>query len=318
MACALGVWCLCANARAQAPSVSTQLDPCVPVDAGRFERLLSIELGTSGAGAGRGVTHVEVTCSDRGIELRLEDGVTRKTMTRVLPADSFRDSSSTRLLALAVAEFVVASWTELTLQPEPVVEPVGPRPPPEARRVAEGSVRERQRATEPLDGSVTLALGATVWTRDRFIAPGLSLRLLHRPLDLLVWTLSAEASIARTDVPLGRVSIRNVSATAGAGGAFAVEGAVFSSGPAARVGYTRMQGESAYEDIATGNNFTDVFVGVLWWARAELRPSRHLRVGFDLELGAVTLPARAKAGDEEVLAIDGLWIGATVGGGVAF
>jgi hypothetical protein len=314
----LGTWCWCATALAQAPAVSTELDPCVPVDAGRFERLLSIELGTSGAADARGVTHVEVTCSDRGIELRLEDGVTRKTMARVLPADSFRDASSTRLLALAVAEFVVASWTELTLQPEPAVEPVGPPPPPEVRRVAEGQARERQRAVARLDGSVTVGVGATVWTRDRFISPGLSLRLLDRPVDYLAWTLSVDAGVAHADVPLGAVTIQTVSATVGIGTAYSVDGAVFYTGPSARLGYTRMESESADQAIAVGDSFTDAFAGLLWWVRAELHPSRHIRVAFDLELGAITLPARAKALEEEVLAVDGIWIGASVGGGVAF
>src|SRR5688572_33177704 len=105
----------------------------------QLERLLSIELGTSAdtASSTTGPTHVHVRCVAAGIELNLQDALTRKGMVRVLSRESFLDASSTRLLALAIAEFVVASWVELRLPQRVEAAPVvGPAPSARAREAA--------------------------------------------------------------------------------------------------------------------------------------------------------------------------------------
>ena len=84
-------------ARAQDVPVSAQLDPCVPVDRAQFARLLAIELGTSGvdaAAAGGAGTEVTVSCDGERLVLSLQDGVTRKSMRRALPAAPLRGSAA--------------------------------------------------------------------------------------------------------------------------------------------------------------------------------------------------------------------------------
>jgi hypothetical protein len=196
-----GLWLACvAPVQAQAePAVTVNVDPCVPVDHTKLHELLAIELGTSTAEGGAGPaapTRVSVSCSPQGIELRVQDGVTRKSMARVLPASSFADASSTRLLALAIAEFVVASWIELSVQPAPAVEPVGPPAGESARRVAQNAVAERSPRSEPplRPGERTLSLGPALqlWSAHEAVLLGAGLRVLLPLAEPLVWTLSGD------------------------------------------------------------------------------------------------------------------------------
>lgn len=322
-AASVGIALLCAASLARAqesPPVSTQLDPCVPVDAAQFERLLAIELGTSQAKAARarGVTHVTVSCSELGIELRLEDSVTRKSMARVLPADSFRDASSTRLLALAVAEFVVASWIELTVQPEPAVQPAGPPPAPEVERAARRMTSERQNAATPPSANISAAFSVQLWSEHDGVLVGAGLRILQRPLDNLAWTISGDFGLTRVDTRLGEVTVGTASAMAGMALAVPLDAFHLYAGPGGRVGFARMEGEPSDPTQDRGERFFAPWGGPVWFARAEASVTPAFLIAMDLEAGLVTLPAKA-LGDEEVLvALDGVWVSGALAFAFAF
>ena len=71
-----------------AARVTTYVDACVPIELDTFHRVLAIELGTSidyGADQANDpdVTTVWLSCTAEGIELRVEDGVTRKSMRSI-------------------------------------------------------------------------------------------------------------------------------------------------------------------------------------------------------------------------------------------
>jgi len=312
-----------ANAAADTGSVlpvTTRVDPCVPVDLAQFNRLLQIELRTSAAqgAATPTLTEVSVSCGPAGIMLQLQDGLTRKSMARVLPAESFRDASSTRLLALAVAEFVVASWVELTLQPEPAVEPVGPRPPPQARQAVEQRMREQVASPEPPSGNLSLTSGVQLWSEHNAIPLGLGLRILQRPLPELAWTVSADLALGRARVDLGQVEVGTGSLGAALAYVMPTEHAVFYIGPGARLGLTRMQGSPDEPQHAIGENFSAPFGGPVLFGRAEFWVTEALRLAVDLEGGIVTLPARAQADGMAVLALDGPWLCTALALGIAF
>ena len=57
-----------------------------------------------------------LTCVASGVRLYLQDNLTGKSMVRVVAPGGITEHSQSRLLALAVAEFVAASWTELRVQ----------------------------------------------------------------------------------------------------------------------------------------------------------------------------------------------------------
>ena len=128
--------------------ISLEVDPCVPGDHEQFERLLLLELGTSTTtqpDAGANATQVAITCVDDGISLRVVDPITRKTMHRTLQAAQLNQPGSERLLALSVAEFVLASWVELSLQKPAPVDPIGETPAPELLQAVEQKITEVQK-----------------------------------------------------------------------------------------------------------------------------------------------------------------------------
>lgn len=301
--------------------ISVSVNPCVPVDRAQLERLLAIELGTSNAaGAPHASTHVWVNCGPQGVELRLEDGVTRKSMARVLPAASFRDASSARLLALAIAEFVVASWIELSVQPRPSVEPIGPKPSAAEQRLVEGVVRKRGLlpASAPPESSLSLAFALQVWSAHPGVLVGGGLRLLERALPWLAFTISGDFGTAGVDVPLGTVRVTTASLALALAARVRVDALTFYTGPGSRLGFARMQGEASDPVTTRSYRFFAPYGGLIWWTRFEYAATDELRLALDLEAGVTTLPVRDTADKSLVLALEGVWLTTSLAVGLAF
>jgi hypothetical protein len=311
------------------PSVSMQLDPCVPVEPEPFRRILAIELGTSiesqvRSGGHAGHTHVRLGCVPSGVELVVDDGVTRKTMSRVLDVRALDPSSRTRLLALATAEFVVASWIELSVQPEPLVEPVGPRPSPAAQKAARQVVREKQAAVpdRQLGWDFGAAATLTGWTSLDAVIPGAGLGVLHRPVQHFAWALSADFGFQRVNVPEGQVELALFS---GAGQLLAGGRAgrwEFFGGVGARFGAVRMAGVPADPGIELGQSDFGAFGGPLLAGRVLFHAHPNLRIGLEAEAGLTALPlqlvSQDAAGNSSVsLELAGAWLsgGLIVAGG---
>lgn len=304
------------------PAVAVEVDPCVPVDHGKLHELLAIELGTSTAQGSQpaAATRVGVSCSEPGIELRVEDRVTGKSMTRVLPASSFADASSTRLLALAIAEFVVASWIELRLQPAPAVQPVGPRAGPAARRVAESAVAERTPASSPiLRRTLSAGASAQFWSAHDAVLFGGGVRVLLPLWAKLVWTASADLAIGRADADYGRLGLFTTSVALAVALQLQLDPrSTLELGPGGRLGVASIDGD-ADPALAEGDDFIAPFGGPLLLARVVLRAGNMLRVGIDVEGGWTTLPVRAQVEDEgTALELDGGWVTTMFAVGLAF
>jgi hypothetical protein len=307
------------RAHAAEPQVSVNVDPCVPVNHAQLERLLAIELGTSTGqgGAAPAPTHVWVVCTEQGIELRLQDAVTRKSMTRSLPASSFTNAESTRLLALAVAEFVVASWIELRVQPEHVVEPLGPPPTPAARRTAEHAVARRAVATSgpPYDNSLSGAFTIQVWSSNDSVLLGGGLRSWQMIAGPLAWAAYGDINTGSVQVPFGTVSITTASVALALALRVRFDALAFYTGPGARIGYVHLAGSSDDPSRVEGKRFSAAHGGGLWLARVEFWGGERLRIGLDVEAGLTTLPVEGVSATKEI-ALNGLWL--TTGLSVGF
>jgi hypothetical protein len=331
--CALALFVLAGASIARAQpletAVVTTLDPCVPIELPRFRSLLSVELGTSieyqpYAPREPGRTWVHVSCSPLGIELRLEDGVTRKSMMRVLDPQPLETADRTRLLALAVAEFVVASWVELRVTPNPSMPAAGPPPPAAAQTAATRSVEQRLSASDtplvPAPPAWELALGAGMqtYTSHAGVLPMVSLRLGAAGLRPL--TLVFGADLGWLKVPVERMEIRvgtidTLHMTGLAAFVFGGElGSVsLSAGPGLRFGMVQLVGESQLSELHANSEFA-AQAGVLVLARVGYRLSRWFNLGLELEGGVVTLPVEASVGEEDrvLLEFSGGWFAAGV------
>jgi hypothetical protein len=115
-----------ARADASHPKVGLTIDPCVGEDAAAIRRAVSVELGAllvDDPGA-RDVTRVGLTCDAGMVLIAVADPVTGKTIGRRIALASEAPAARSRLVALAVAEAVVASWVELEASPAPEVRSV--------------------------------------------------------------------------------------------------------------------------------------------------------------------------------------------------
>jgi hypothetical protein len=315
-----------ADGGGSASGVTTTVDPCVPVDPEQFQRVLSIELGTSieygaDAPAASGLTTVHVTCSERGIELRLEDGITRKSMVRVLDPSRLEPASRTRLLALAVAEFVVASWVELRINEKPAVEPAGPRPDPGASALARRAVQHKvdleappAETSEPAAAWELAALFRLEgWSSQLGLVPTFALRAGQRPVGHLGFTLGADLGFTRVSAAQGQVRI-TLGSLLGALLYVARAGDFdLSAGAGGRFGFVSMQGEAS-DSLVRGASFSAPFGGPLTLARAVYHASKPLYLFAEAEAGLVTLPATGLSGKRVIAEINGAW--ASVGLGI--
>jgi hypothetical protein len=311
-------------ARAEPLPVSIQVDACVPVDRAQLRRLLSIELGGARVREPNAATRVEVNCIEQGIELRLWDAVTGKSMQRLLPADSFRDASSTRMLALVVAEFVVASWIELNVR-EQVTPPLRPSVTPEVRRSVERVVTAHaelpiteQHALQPEaeETSLSLSFSSQFWTAQSTLFLGAGIRWLHAIPPYLALTAGAEVASASNDV--GEGSVDAVTGSLEFALALCARFAPFTlySGPGGRVGLASLQGRSTQSELR-GFRFSALYGGPIWWNRIEYRASARLRVTLDLAAGWTTLPVRGtgptNGTSADVFALEGFSLTSALG-----
>lgn len=314
--------------------IVTTVDPCVPIDLAHFHRLLEIELGTSieartEATLEPGRTWVHLSCGRLGIELTLEDGITRKSMVRVLDLGQIESASRTRLLALAVAEFVVASWVELRAVPRPALPPVGPPPPAAATAVAERTIEARAEsvpapAAAPARAlwQLGLGLGVESYPRPAALMPALSLRLLQAATPWFGILLGADGSMVRVDARqdaalVGYIDVMTATGLAalqfgGAIGDFDLFG-----GAGARFGVVYMSSTVSEQSSLVSQKVPGALASVSALTRAGYRLG-DVRLGLELEIGWVTLPASAELPEREglerrtVFELKGLRLGASV------
>jgi hypothetical protein len=301
-------------ARAEPLAVSIAVDPCVPVDNQKLRRLLAIELGSAEIRTGNAPTSVAVDCVPQGIELRLQDAVTHKSMRRVLSASSFRDAStSPRLLALVIAEFVVASWIELSVR-APSAPPLGPPVKPELTRAARRVVAEHTESRGPNfeETSLSAALSTQLWTSNEALFLGALVRWMHAAGSQLVLTSAVELATANTAIAPGSVDVLTASLTFALALHVQIGELELYSGPAGRGGMASLHGSSD-DPMLRGYRFAALYGGPVWWNRLEYRGFSRLRLALEVEAGFTTLPVYATAPEAgTVFTLSGLSVGAAL------
>lgn len=138
-------------ARAQeAPFVMLELEQCDGLQEKEVRRVFAAELGTRAADApGKDVTQVTVSCQGTHVRVVVVDPLTQKTVQRSFDIALTDPHGPSRLVAVAAMELVVASWTELDVNPRPKVSPAGPPADTAAALAARQLARERNVPYEP-------------------------------------------------------------------------------------------------------------------------------------------------------------------------
>jgi hypothetical protein len=143
------VLALATPAWAAGPRVRLTIDECDRLDEPSVQRIFAADLGASvTAEYGPDVTEVSIECQGPRVIVRVRDPISRKNLRRSFDSTAFGNRGESRLIAIAASELVLASWAELRSNPNPVVEPEGPKPSVEAVTTARASVRAHTKPTE--------------------------------------------------------------------------------------------------------------------------------------------------------------------------
>jgi hypothetical protein len=261
------------------PRVSINIAGCDAALAREAQRIAAIELRATlvDPAPDGSVTEVKATCRGALAVLEVIDPTTGKSLGRTVALAEAAPNGRGRLLALAVAELVVASWSELQSNPEPRAPPATPLAPPAAREAARAALVERSLELAAAFDVHVLGSGDFLYGGGARAAVWLSPAIFLR--------FDALADYAELDRTAGRVAVimPSVSAAIGLSGWIGA-----SLRPAIslglRGGYVRMNG------IADGTAATparqqgawlgpEVALQVSAWARARVHPILGIAAG---------------------------------------
>lgn len=304
------------------PSVELELSPCLVLEpialvsqvTLEFEGEVDVALrpanATSTSSERNGATTLAIACSETGVSLELDDPLTAKTMRREL-ALAPDDPALARTLALAVVEFVRASWLELELEPAPELAQVVPRPALDVEPPPSPALLERARRVarhEPEAWTLGVGPRVMVLTTRGLVHAGAAARVVHRPRPHFAWTLAGAFVHGRHPLALGRVDTHAFAlAPALLAGSFRESLAVM-AGLGGSLGGVHVIGHPNADASLAGARFTRMQAGVFALARASAQLPHALVLSVELELGVITLPVRARAGEATVLSFAGPWI----------
>jgi hypothetical protein len=272
------------------------------LDAARVRALAELELL-------RGPAEVRVVarliCTGPRFEVQVDDPLTNKVLVRSLKTSDLTTSAPERFAALALAELVEASWSELLL-PTPTV---GPPPVTETSTRAVAQQLGRPRVRLGAVGGLRVLPGAALLLGG---ASGVAHVRLLGPLGLRV-DVGAETGSVRTAV--GRI----VSTVVGAGGfvtAHAELGRLLLGGGAGvRAGAATLVGRPDVPTEVEGRTVSGALGGpaVLGEASLGLGP---IDLSVLLEAGWAVWRLDARADGASVAAVGGPWVSAQLGAGV--
>jgi hypothetical protein len=308
------MWARSALAADRHPSVALEIGACLDVEQVEVQRIVAIELRALMTGRDSGtepITRVNVDCYNPLVEIRVEDPVTRKSLVRRIDLSTTERSIRARLLALAIAELVSSSWTELVSNPEPSVVPAGPSASDRERLAAKQVVRVRDEARHR---PVTFGAGAQSRWFLRGAGPLFGGQVEVLP-GLPVGVLTIDATIVHGVVTasLGDVSITTASGGVGWRAHYIDSLWLLEAGAAARLGAIWLSGTPRAPDQVRSNGGKSVTAGPVFVVRAGILPSERTVLTLGAELGYDAIGAAARVDGAREVRFDGAWIGVTLG-----
>ena len=319
-----------AVARAQPPPgnhplVQLAVDPCVGVAVDDVREIVRVELGAllipEGTAPGSDVTQVHVSCGATTTQLRVDDPVTGKSLTREIDLSKEASTARPRLLALAVVELVSASWTELEANPQPKVKPVGAVASPTAKAAAKKVVEDK--LPPPPAPPPSLRIEALAGRRWFFPRTGPSnmfgLRLGDDHIGAfgsLGWLADMVVEHAGVNDSLGTVNVDLVSASAAIVAQHHTDVLALRVGVGLRYGSARISGTPVDAAHVESSSLSGVWGGPLVVAGVGFTPLRPLVLEVLVEAGWTATAVRAHVGDPGNVGPSGGWLGASLAVGI--
>jgi hypothetical protein len=299
------------------PLVHLEIDSCVEVDQAEARRVLGIELGAllTDEGPAPDRTHVGVGCDEAGVRLTVDDPTTSKSLVRTIDLGSAAAKARARLLALAIAELITASWTELRIHPAPVVKPVGPRAPPEAKQAVLAAMTVQSERSLLLRLRVMARGGGMAFFSGTGVLGGAGVLVGQDFKPSVGWQSDVQALHATTGTSLGAVSTDVIALGAALVVHYTWRRMGVRGGVGLRGGAVRMAGEGMGEEIRA-NSLWGPFGGVMGTLSLGVAATRRLALEVGIEGGYVLVPVAGLVDGRRAVAIEGGWVGFHAGVGI--
>ena len=306
-----------------APRIQLDITRCPHLSERNVKRILRAELAAEVvARSDADVTSVGIHCEGTAVKMLIRDPVSRKRVQRNIDLLEASPTSRDRLVALAASELVIASWSELEINPTLEVEPAEPPPPPGSREAARTVVRDRMpREAEPrpstsvrgsaLDSRL-LALGSVrgFWDYPGALYGG-GVRFGREHFGVVSWAVDGLVEQGRVRRPEGSYHISTT--TLGGTVAFYSRWRALT----ARAGAGLRVGTSTCESRVAGATGSASTVAPWGWPLGFVSTSLGLGAGLLLELdvegGYVVLPISSGTTQMTDGAFRGAWLSAQLG-----
>jgi hypothetical protein len=315
----------CAPAAAAQDTARLALDVsgCASADGAAIERLVGIELRVAVVGTAAGVTSVRAECADSVLRLVVHDPITAKTVERSYDLSTTDARALSRTIALAIAELVTATWSELELEPdaEPLAEPqVTPEPLGATRdEAARASARRVVEATRPAPPRRwTIAAFGLIRFGLRDPALGAGARVAFGPVAWLELEIAATASRAWIDTGLGTLRADALDLAALAFARWPLRPFALRFGLGVRGGGAWIAGEPSNPAAVEGTSVGGTHGAAIAEVGAGYEALDVLIVSLAVQGGIVFhgIEARTEDGDRQSIARGDLQLGVTVGAGI--
>ena len=295
--------------------VVVDLQSCEPLLMAEVRRIVGVELRATvvdAVDAGNAVTRVVATCRGGEVDLLLADAATAKRLERSVALAEAAPTARARLVALAVAELVVASWQEVENRPQPQ-EPALPSPQPPAQpmtRVAEGASVKQASAMAEAIGVVRAFPWSGLWllgagARGHFT--------LSQPFTL---ALEITAEWGKASRATGQVAARAIGGAIGLGLAVERSWAFIMPWAGARAGVARLTGEPSPGSATSGETQSGSCLGPEVGVGATFFPHAPVHATVALSVGAMLLGVRGEVAGDSSVDVLGPWAALVVGVGL--
>lgn len=315
-----------ADAAPAGASVIVTLDPyCDGIHLSLVRRAMAIELDTpvetsEGNDPSVKPTKVVLACRDQRMQIVVDDALTQKKLERSLAWHPGNVHTRSRIIALAASELVLASWAELGVVPPSDTEIPGRDPSKDPTRLrpnaANAAMQKNGAATNGFDARQQLRLTGVVLSRiyaGTGAGWGGGVEVGRDEQFHIGWTVGVQASHATPRVPEGMVAVEIVDASGMIAGHGHVRRVGWRGGVGVRGGGVRFAGNASNPNATIGRVAWGRWFGLFLAGAVDvaLHPRLGLHVG--IEVGYVTNGATVLSGQREVLALEGAWLGTTLG-----
>jgi hypothetical protein len=289
--------------------VSIVVVDCDDALAREAQRIAAIELraalvdGTPDAAT----TEVTATCSADSAKLRVVDPTTGKSLERSVALSQAAATARARLLALAIAELVAASWSELESNPEPKAPPVAPLAPVAAREAARGAIAPRRIELAAVAGAHLLA------SRDLLLGGGARAEIWISPTFFL--RFDALANYAQLSRATGTIALTMPSLSSALGACLCARSLRPSVSLGARAGYAWMSGVPG-DGATSGTRQEGAWVGPELAVELSAWPHARVHPVLSLAVGAHLVGLRGTVDGGRDVRATSLWSGLSLGAAV--